>query len=125
VDYQHIPEEYFKTTCGESDIQTCTYQAQFLHADFPGPLNDGIIVKTNLRTQVWAHVILFSSDLELFTEHVEKYHRCRFQTEFNFRDAKQFWGLENFMNASQAGVTNVSNLSLLMVNLSQVLMSEF
>jgi hypothetical protein len=29
------------------------------------------------------------------------------------------------MNASQAAVTNVTNLSLLMVNLSQVLMSEF
>jgi putative transposase len=56
---------------------------------------------------------------------VEEYHRCRFQTKFNFRDAKQFWGLEKFMNASQAAVTNVTNLSLLMVNLSQVLMSEF
>ena len=125
VDYQHVPEEYLKTTSVEDGIQTCTYQAQLLHADFPTPLNIVIIVKTNLRTHAWAHVILFSSDLELSAEHLVEYYRLRFQIEFNFRDAKQFWGLEDFMNINQTAVTNAANLSLFMVNLSQVLMCEF
>jgi len=59
--------------------------------------------------------------LELSAEHLVEYYRLRFQIEFNFRDAKQFWGLEDFMNINQTGVTNAANLSLLMVNLSQVL----
>jgi len=49
----------------------------------------------------------------------------RFQIEFNFRDAKQFWGLEDFMNIKAIPVTNAINLSLFMVNLSQVLLRQF
>jgi len=37
--------------------------------------------------------------------------------EFNFRDAKQYWGLEDFMTTNPSGVTNAANLSLFMVNL--------
>jgi len=42
------------------------------------------------------------------------YYRLRFQIEFNFRDAKQFWGLEDFMNVTQTAVTNAANLALFM-----------
>jgi hypothetical protein len=38
--------------------------------------------------------------------------------EFNFRDAKQYWGLEDFMNVTPTGVTNAANLSLFMVNVA-------
>jgi hypothetical protein len=56
------------------------------------------MVKTNLKTNKTAHVVLFSSDLELGYEHMIDYYRLRFQLEFNFRDAKQYWGLEDFMS---------------------------
>jgi putative transposase len=36
----------------------------------------------------------------------------------NFRDAKQYWGLEDFMHVTPAGVTNAANLSLFMVNVA-------
>jgi putative transposase len=45
--------------------------------------------------------------------------------EFNFRDAKQFWGLEDFMNVTPTAVTNAANLSLFMVAMSQVLMCKY
>jgi putative transposase len=53
------------------------------------------------------------------------YYVLRFQIEFNFRDAKQFWGLEDFMNTSETGVTNAVNLSFFMVNLSHRLLRDF
>ena len=53
-----------------------------------------------------------------------KYYSLRFQIEFNFRDAKQFWGLEDFMNTSPTGVMNAANLSFLMVNLSFRLLQQ-
>ena len=81
VDYHNIPEKYLKTTRVEDGIHTCIYQAQLLHTDFPGPLNVVIIVKTNLHTQAWAHVILFSSDLELLFEKLVEYYSLRFQIE--------------------------------------------
>ena len=45
--------------------------------------------------------------------------------EFNFRDAKQFWGLEDFMNISPTAVTNAASLSLFMVNFSHRLLRTF
>jgi putative transposase len=35
-----------------------------------------------------------------------------FQIEFNFRDAKQHWGLDDFMDITETAVTNTVNLSL-------------
>jgi putative transposase len=48
----------------------------------------------------------------------------RFQIEFTFRDAKQYWGLEDFMTITATGVSNAANLSLFMVNLSSVLLKD-
>ena len=50
---------------------------------------------------------------------------CDQTIEFNFRAAKQHWGLEDFMNLKEVPLTNTLNLSLFMVNLSQVLLRDF
>ena len=113
-----MPGQYLKETTVEGHIQTCLYQVQLLHKEFTQPLNVVILAKTNLRTQARAHVILFSSDLELAYVQLVDYYRLRFQIEFNFRDAKQYWGLEDFMNVTPTGVTNAANLSLFMVNVA-------
>jgi len=77
-----------------------------------------IITKTNLQSQKVAHVILFSSDLTLSSDTIIDYDSLRFHIEFTFRDAKQYWGLEDFMNVSQTAVTNAANISLFMVNVT-------
>jgi len=124
VDYDDLPAPYLKATTVEGHIQTCTYQMQLLHKEFPQPLNIVIIVKTNLRTQARAHVVLFSSDLALAYAPLVDYYSLRFQIEFNFRDAKQYWGLEDFMNVTPTGVTNAANLSLFMVNVAYHLRAD-
>jgi hypothetical protein len=96
-----------------------------LHHEFAQPLNVVIIHKTNRKTGACAHVVLFSSDLALSYDKVIDYYRLRFQLEFNFRDAKQYWGLEDWMNIQEVPLTNALNLSLFMVNVSQVLLTEF
>jgi putative transposase len=98
---------------------------QLLHKDFSDPLNVVILLRTNLKTKAWANVILFSSDLELPYDKLIDFYSLRFQIEFNFRDAKQFWGLEDFMNVTPTAVTNAASLALFMVDVSQVLMCEF
>ena len=125
VDVRKIPEAHLKETKVEDGIETRTYQMQLLHREFPEPVNVVILLKTNLETKAWAHVILFSSDLELASNKLIDFYSLRFQIEFNFRDAKQFWGLEDFMNVTQTAVTNAANLSLFMVDVSQVLMCEY
>jgi putative transposase len=125
VDYGNIPAKYLKQSSIEEDIQTDIYQAHMLHKEFTDLLNVVIIVKTNLKTQARAHVILFSSDLDLTHAQLIDYYALRFQIEFNFRDAKQYWGLEDFMNVKQIAVTNAANLSLFMVNVVHCLLVNF
>ena len=101
------------------------YQATLLHKEFAQHLNVVILIKTNIKTNVRSNVILFYSDLDLSYEKIIDYYKLRFQIEFNFRDAKQFWGLEDFMNQGQTSVTNAANLSFFMVNLSHYLLAKF
>ena len=44
--------------------------------------------------------------------------------EVQFRDAKQYWGLEDFMNVTPTGVTNAANLSLFMINVAYRLRAD-
>jgi putative transposase len=124
LDYHNMPEKYLKETTVEGPIHTRVYQAQLLHREFAQPLNVVIIVKTNLHTLAQAHAILFSSDLTLAYTSLVDYYGLRFQIEFNFRDAKQHWGLEDFMNVTPTGVTNAANLSLFMVNVAARLQAD-
>jgi len=121
LDYGHIPQQYLRQTTLKDGIETRVYRATLLHQEFSQPLNVVIIVKTNLQTQAWAHVTLFSSDLTLAWDKLIEYYSLRFQIEFNFRDAKQYWGLEDFMNVTETAVTNAASLSLFMVNVAYCL----
>jgi putative transposase len=121
---RQMPHSYRVASCIEEGIRTDIYQLTALSSAFASPLNVVIILKTHLRTQQQVHVILFSSDLDLAYDTLVDYYALRFQIEFNFRDAKQFWGLEDFMNTTERGVTNAANLSLFMVSVSHRLLQD-
>jgi putative transposase len=119
-----LAEAHLKTETVEKGIRTRVYQVQAWHKHFPELLNVVAIVKTNLKTGRTAKVLLFSDDLALSSEAMIEYYSLRFQIEFNFRDAKQYWGLEDFMNVKAAQVGNFANFSLFMVTFSQLLSAK-
>ena len=121
LDYRNLASEYLKSTSIDQEIKTQIYQMFLWHKKFADLLNIVVIVKTNLKTNKTAHVVLFSSDLSLGYEQVIDYYRLRYQLEFNFRDAKQYWGLEDFMSVQERSVYNSANLAMFMVNLSHAL----
>ena len=82
------------------------------------------MVKLNSKTQKAGHAILFSSDVQLGWEKLINYYSLRFQIEFNFREAKQHFGLEDFMTTTEKGVENAANLAFLMVLLSAKLLKN-
>ena len=88
------------------------------HKHFADPLNVVCLLKTHAQTQEKSYVFLFSSDLDLDAETLIDYYALRFQIEVNFRDAKQFWGLGDFMNVKQTPVNNAANLSMFRVNVA-------
>lgn len=119
-----LPQAAFRYEEIEDGIKTTVYQTQAWHKKFPQLLNVVLIVKTNLQTGRTAKAILFSDGLSLSAENLVKYYRLRFQIEFSFRDAKQYWGLEDFMNTKETQVANAANFSLFMVTFSQILITK-
>ena len=127
--YHSLPQCYLKSTETEDNpsarsghrIRTDIFQMTVRHKKFADMLNIVVIVKTNLENNKIGHVILFSSDLDLTWDKLVDYYRLRFQIEFNFRDAKQYWGLDDFMNIKARQVENAANLAFFMVNVSHAL----
>jgi putative transposase len=93
LNYRALPPQALCQTVTQGHYRTDTYQLTALHHDFSDPLNVVVLVKTNLRTHRTSHVVLFSTDLSLPAAQLVDFYALRFQIEFNFRDAKQYWGL--------------------------------
>ena len=125
VDVHKMKKKYLKSDKKEDGIRTQIYQAILLNKGFAFSINVVVILKTNLSTHKQAHMILFSTDLKLPYEKLFDYYTLRFQIEFNFRDAKQYWGLDDFMNIKEEAVTNAANLSFFMVNFSSALLRRY
>lgn len=121
---QNIPDKYRVKIEEDGDSRVEYFQIEARHKMFPDALNIVLIRKTKLSTNKVGHVILFSSDLELAWDKIVDYYSLRFQIEFNFRDAKQYWGLEDFMVIKKDKVRNCACFSLFMVNISYALITN-
>ena len=120
----HLPVPDRKETRVEGHIETRRYQRQLHHKECTPPLHVVMIAKTNWRPQARAHVVLFSSDWALASAALVNYYSLRCQIELNCRDAKQDWGLEDFMQVTPMGVTHAAHLSLFMVNVASCLRAD-
>ena len=77
--------------------------------------------KTSKKT---GFVLLFSTHLALDGMTIVDYYSLRFQIEFNFRDAKQYFGLSDFKSTKPKQINNAVGLSFFMVNLSAILIEH-
>lgn len=122
LDYDNLPLTSRLSCEIEGDYECETYRMQCLHKDFADVLNIVILVKTHQVTKRRGHVILLSSDLDLAALTMIDYYSLRFQIEFEFRDAKQHFGLSDFVCVNETSVTNAVGLSFFMGNLSRHLL---
>ena len=113
---QQIDTKYCVSTDMIGNLKTEVYQMKPRHKKFADRLNVVCILKTNLTTKQQGHVLVFSSDLTLDAEKMIDYYALRSQSEFNFRDAKQYWGGQDFINVNKIPVNNAVNLSMFMVS---------
>lgn len=125
IDVYQMAPKYLKDTFVKDNVRTDIYQGQFRNKEFAFALNVVIILKTDLTTKSQSHAILFSTDLDQSYADIIQFYTLRFQIEFNFRDAKQYCGLEDFMNVKEIPVTNAINLSFFMVNFIYALLQPF
>lgn len=125
VDIKNLPYEYLVSHELKDNVVTIIYQFNCLHKQFKQEINTVIIIKENTKTNKVAKAIFFSTDLTLSSQEIIKFYSSRFQIEFNFRDAKEFFGLEDFMNVTESTVKTAVNISFFMVLLSQILLQKF
>jgi putative transposase len=122
LDYDHLPAASVVSREFEEDYQREVYQMRCRHKDFGSDLNIVVIVKTHRRTGRRGHVVLFSSDLSLEALTLVEYYSLRFQIEFEFRDAKQHFGLSDFVCVGETSVQNAVGVSFFLGNLSSHLL---
>ena len=96
------------------------------HHFFDMPLNIIVIVKFTKEGHKTkkGQVVLFSTDLTAQYNTIIDFYQARFLIEFNFRDARGFFGLTNFKNTKEAQVKNVIGYAFFMVTLSNILLFE-
>jgi hypothetical protein len=125
LNYTQLPPETLCHSVSDGEYRTETYQMTVFHKSFSDALNVVVVAKTHLKTGKRAHAVLFSTDRDLTADQIVDYYSFRFQIEFNFRDAKQYWGLDDFMNVKSVAVTKAVNLAFLMVNVSVVMLRPY
>jgi putative transposase len=98
-----------------------------LHKSFGMPINVVVILRFDKNRVLKSHksrAVLFSTDLEADHKTIMDIYHVRYQIEFNFRDARQFFGLSNFKNIKKQQVQNVIGYAFFMVTLSNILLFE-
>lgn len=66
--------------------------------------------------------LLFSTDVRMIPKEVLKYYHCRFQMEFNFRDAKQTTSLTHFQAKDLDKLHSHFNTSLTTINIVKAML---
>jgi putative transposase len=124
VEYKDLPQS---AVIKNQTIDGVTYLVyhlkKMLHKSFDMPLNVVVLIKKegNKKSRP---TVLFSTDLDASADTIVKHYHARFQIEFNFRDARQFFGLSHFKNIKPTQVQNTIGFAFFMVTLSNILRFE-
>jgi hypothetical protein len=116
-----------KNTQKDGSVDWIYQIKNMLHKSFDMPLNIVIIIRFDKNGVAKSHksrAVLFSTDLLADHKTIMEIYQVRYQIEFNFRDARQFFGLSNFKNIKWQQVHNVIGYAFFMVTLSNILLFE-
>jgi putative transposase len=128
VDLDKINEKYYVKTSKDEDsnVSTKVYQFEAFTPKISGiKINTVVLIHTHLITKRVSRNVLFSSDLSLDAETIIDYYSLRFQIEFDFRDAKQFYGLADFKNYKEIQVTNAVNIAFSMTVIGKLVLEKY
>ena len=125
LDFNALNDDFLETEKIENGYRTKIYNFPELWSrNFPTLLNVVVIWKECLADKKTSWVVLFSTSKQIDFQNIITYYRTRFQIEFDFRDARQFFGLTNFKNIRENQVTNVIGNAFCMSVLSKILIQK-
>jgi putative transposase len=127
-----LPNSCLKQVHNDEEYKTETYQLQAYAKNTFGQKLLNIVIQRKVRvsdgrvaTNIW-----FSTDLKLDFQTLLDYYSLRFHSsgcriEFDFRDAKQHFGLSDFKNYKEENLTNFVNLSFTMCLIAKVQLAHY
>jgi putative transposase len=126
MDLGNLDDTFLKKTEENLSHEQKTYQFKAYSKSIVGiALNVVLIVTTRKSDAKKSINVWFTNDLDLSFEILLDYYSLRFQIEFEFRDAKQHFGLSDFKNYKKENLTNFVNLSFLMCLISKILLESY
>jgi putative transposase len=128
VNLDNLDERFYISTIQDKDsnVSTKVYQFEAFTPKMSGlKLNIVVMVHTHLVTKKVSRNVLFTNDSTLEALKIIKYYSLRFQIEFDFRDAKQFYGLSDFKNYKETQVTNAVNIAFVMTVIGKLVLEKY
>lgn len=133
VSLGNLDEKFYISTIqdNESNVSTKVYQFEAFTPKMAGlKLNIVVMIHTHLITKKVSRNVLFTNDLTLEALKIVKYYSLRFhsdgcQIKFDFRDAKQFYGLSDFKNYKETQVTNAVNIAFTMTVVGKLVLEKY
>ena len=127
MNLDNLDEKFYISTIQDkySNVSTKVYQFEAFTPKMAGlKLNMVVMIHTHLITKQVSRNIIFTNDMSLEALKVIKYYSLRFQIEFDFRDAKQFYGLSDFENYKQTQITNAVNIAFTMTVVGKLVLES-
>ena len=128
MNLDNLDERFYISTIQDKDsnVSTKVYQFEAFTPKMSGlKLNIVVMVHTHLVTKKVSRNVLFTNDSTLEALKIIKYYSLRFQIEFDFRDAKQFYGLSDFKNYKETRVTNAVNIAFVMTVIGKLVLEKY
>lgn len=123
-----IPDKFYVLTMEDknSNVSTKVYQFNAFTPKMAGvKLNIVVMIHTHQITRKVSRNVLFTNDLTLDAQTLINFYSLRFQIEFDFRDAKQFYGLSDFKNYKEVQVTNAVNIAFTMTVIGKLVLEKY
>lgn len=124
IDVSSLDKKHLKKSCTENGIKTEYYGFEAYSKAIKGVcLNIVVLIKT-LPCGKKSTNIFFSDDLSISFETLILYYSMRFQIEFDFRDAKQHFGMSDFKNYKEKNLGNFVEMSFTMTLIGQIMIAS-
>lgn len=125
-DLSNLNAKYLKNSETDSEgVFHETFQFQAVSKSIKGVKLNVVVLASTRKDGKKSINVWFSNDLALGWHDMLAYYSLRFQIEFDFRDAKQHFGLSDFKNYKEVNLANFVNLSFTMCLVAKIMLAGY
>jgi putative transposase len=125
VVFTALDAKYHVQTIREDHIKYDLFSYQAFHKCSPAALINVLTIRATHTNGSITHAHIFTNELTLSALEIKQYYEYRFQIEFDFRDAKQLFGLSKIKNYHKTQVNNMFRMSFSALSFAKILQTQW